>query len=109
MDPWYQFSAAVEEFNMIQQKRVAGLFWISVDESMSARKPRTQMRSTKYFISCLKAEATWKRALIACPITGILSRLEIQRGKQGMIDKKYNALLGVTAGFCIWACRRYNC
>jgi len=40
-DPWYQFSDAVEEFNEIRRKRVVGSLWISVDESMSAWKPRT--------------------------------------------------------------------
>jgi hypothetical protein len=26
----------------------------------------------------------------ACPITGVMTMMEIQRGKEGMKDKKYN-------------------
>jgi hypothetical protein len=52
-DPWYQFSDAVEEFNEIRRKRVVGSLWISVDESMSAWKPRA-------------AEASWNRVQIHC-------------------------------------------
>jgi hypothetical protein len=41
MDPWYQFSGAVDEFSLIHQKRVARSYWISANEPISAWKPRT--------------------------------------------------------------------
>ncbi len=34
----------------------------------------------------------------ACPITGIMTMMEIQRGKEGMKEKKYNRDLGATTG-----------
>ena len=40
-DPWYQFSGAIDEFNVIRQARVECSRWISADESMSAWRPRT--------------------------------------------------------------------
>jgi hypothetical protein len=39
-DPWYKFSAAIDEFNEIRKMRVKSSQWISCDESMSAWKPR---------------------------------------------------------------------
>jgi hypothetical protein len=81
-DPWYQFSGAVEEFNVIQRKRVAGSFWISVDESMSAWKPRTTdkggLSNISFILRKPKSLGT-KFKSSACPITGVLRFLEIQR------------------------------
>jgi hypothetical protein len=37
-DPWYQFSAAIEEFNQLHAMKVKTLRWISADESMPAWK-----------------------------------------------------------------------
>ncbi len=61
MDPWYQFSGAVDEFSLIHQKRVARSYWISANEPISAWKPRTTDKSgsTKYITCCLKAKPTW--------------------------------------------------
>jgi hypothetical protein len=39
-DVWYQFSAAVDEFNEIRSTLICGSRWISVDETMCAWKPR---------------------------------------------------------------------
>ncbi len=40
-DPWWQFSDAVEEFNLIRATKVTSSCWISVDETMCAWRPRT--------------------------------------------------------------------
>jgi hypothetical protein len=39
-DPWYKFSAAMDEFNEIRKMRVKTSQWICCDESMSTWKPR---------------------------------------------------------------------
>jgi len=39
-DPWYQFSLAIDEFNSICQSELVCSQWISIDETMSAWKPR---------------------------------------------------------------------
>ncbi len=39
-DVWYQFSAAIDEFNEIRSNLVCGSRWISIDETMYALKPR---------------------------------------------------------------------
>ena len=39
-DPWWQFSPAVEEFNEIRRDEIVACKWISVDEMMSAWRPR---------------------------------------------------------------------
>jgi hypothetical protein len=35
---------------------------------------------------------------IACPGTGVMTTIEIQRGKEGMKEKKYNGDIGTTIG-----------
>ncbi len=41
MDPWYQFSKAIDDFNEIRRSRVVCSQWIFADESMSAWRPQT--------------------------------------------------------------------
>jgi hypothetical protein len=40
LDPWYQFSPAIEEFNQLRAMKVNTSRWMTADESMSAWKPR---------------------------------------------------------------------
>jgi hypothetical protein len=40
-DIWWQFSGAVDEFNLIRTTKLTCSHWISVDESMCAWRPRT--------------------------------------------------------------------
>ena len=40
-DEWWKFQPAVDEFNWIRQNRVLFAFWMIVDETMSAWRPRT--------------------------------------------------------------------
>ena len=35
---------------------------------------------------------------VACPKTGVMLHLEIQRGKEGMKGSRHNASMGATAG-----------
>jgi hypothetical protein len=39
-DPWYELSAAVDEFNSIRRSKIVGSRWISVDETMCSWRPR---------------------------------------------------------------------
>lgn len=39
-DPWFKFSGAIEEFNEIRRNELCCSLWVSVDETMSAWKPR---------------------------------------------------------------------
>jgi len=39
-DVWYQFSAAIDEFNEIHSNLICGSRWILVDETMGAWKPK---------------------------------------------------------------------
>ncbi|MFO0446461.1 MAG: hypothetical protein ACK51L_02220 [bacterium] len=39
-DPWFRFSTAVDDFNEIRRTLFQGSRWISIDESMSAWRPR---------------------------------------------------------------------
>jgi hypothetical protein len=40
-EEWWRFQAAVDEFNEIRKTRVVSGFWMIVDETMSAWRPRT--------------------------------------------------------------------
>ncbi len=40
-DVWWQFSGAIDEFNLIRTTKLTCSHWISVDESMCAWRPRT--------------------------------------------------------------------
>ena len=39
-DEWCKFQPAVDEFNWIRSNRVLSAFWMIVDETMSAWRPR---------------------------------------------------------------------
>jgi hypothetical protein len=40
-DEWWRFQPAVDEFNDVRKMRIVSGFWMIVDESMSAWRPRT--------------------------------------------------------------------
>ena len=40
-DEWWRFQPAVDEFNDIRRIRILSAFWMIVDETMSAYRPRT--------------------------------------------------------------------
>ncbi len=40
--------------------------------------------------------------MAACPITGVMQRMEIQCGKEGMKNAQFNREMGATAGCTLW-------
>jgi hypothetical protein len=101
MDPWYKFSSAIDDFNMIRRTSIRFSKWKVADESMSAWRPRTTALGGLPNISFVvrKPEPLGTEfKTSACPTTGVMTMMEIQRGKEGMKDKKYNRELGATTG-----------
>ena len=45
-DPWWQFSGAVEEFNLIRSTKLICSPWITIDETMCAWEPRSKDHAT---------------------------------------------------------------
>ena len=76
--------------------------WIKVlDESMSAFKPRTTKTGGLPNISFIarKPEPLGTEfKTVCCALSGLMLHMEIQRGKAGMKDAKYNRSHGATAG-----------
>lgn len=100
-DPWYKFSSAIDDFNDIRRTSITTSRWKVADESMSAWRPRTTALGGLPNISFVvrKPEPLGTEfKTCACPITGIMTMMEIQRGKEGMKEKKYNKDLGATTG-----------
>ena len=101
VDPWNKFSAAIDEFNNIWRTSIRCSRWKVVDESMSAWRPRTTALGGLPNISFVvrKPEPLGTEfKTSACPITGVMTMMEIQRGKEGIKDKRYNRELGATTG-----------
>ncbi len=40
VDPWFQFSGAIDEFNEVREELISDFRWISADETMCAWRPR---------------------------------------------------------------------
>ena len=91
VDSWYKFSTEIIEFNNIWRTSISCPRWKVADESLSAWRPRTTALGRLRNISFV----VWKPEPLgtefktsACPITGVMTMMEIQRGKEGMKDKK---------------------
>jgi len=100
-DPWYKFSTAIDEFNTIRRTLLRFSRWKVADESMSAWRPRTTALGGLPNISFVvrKPEPLGTEfKTSACPVTGVMTMMEIQRGKEGMKEKRYNRELGATTG-----------
>jgi hypothetical protein len=126
-DPWWQFSGAVTEFNNNRLRLLKGAKVKAIDESMCAYRPRTTSTGGLPNISFIKRKPEplglylcfvftftyfstnifilfyflvllgTEFKVVACPKTGCLLHLEIQRGKAGMASQKYQQELGATA------------
>ena len=100
-DPWWQFAAAVDEFNEIRSQYILTSAERVLDESMSAYCPRTTrlggLPNLSYVFRKPEPLGTEFKSSV-CTVTKIMTHLEIQRGKYGMKDKEYNSSLGATAG-----------
>ena len=126
-DPWWQFVDAIDDFNDIRkvsnisffdcyllipfqllslfilflQTRVITSWTKIMDEAMSAFKPRTTKTGGLPNISFIQRKpeplgTEFKN--VCCPVTGVCSVLEIQRGKVANPYMKHNKELGATAG-----------
>jgi hypothetical protein len=101
VDPWYKSYTVIDEFNNIWRTSIICSRWKVADESMSAWRPRTTALGGLPNISFVvrKPEPLGTEfKTSACPITEVMTMMEIQRGKEGMKDKRYNRELGVTTG-----------
>lgn len=100
-DPWWQFAQAIDSFNEIRQKKLVKSPWVTIDESMSAWRPRTTALGGLPNISHIprKPEPLGSEfKCTACPVSGCMTALEIQRGKEGMKNREHNRQYGNTTG-----------
>jgi hypothetical protein len=99
-DPWNKFSTAIDEFNTIRWTLLRFSRWKVANESMSAWKPRTTalggLPDISFVVWQLSLGTEFKTS--ACPVTGVMTMKEIQMGKEGMKEKRYNRELGATMG-----------
>ena len=83
-EPWWVFLSVVKDFNNIRNDNVLSS-WIKVlDESMLAWRPHTSKNSDLPNISYIiqKPEPLGTEfKTVCCPVTGVMTHLEIQRGK----------------------------
>ena len=121
-DPWWEFSAAVKEFNQQRSDLITASKWKVEDESMSAWCPRKSKTGGlpnisyvirkpeplgKFFTCCCCSFTPLSNPFlfplgtefknIACCRIGCILALEIQRGKEGMRAQRHCATLGATA------------
>jgi hypothetical protein len=103
-DPWWRFAGAVDSFNKIRKEKLSKSQWAIIDESMSAWKPRTTKCGklpNVSFVPRMPSPLGTEFKCTACPLTGCMLALEIQRGKDGMREQEYNREYGNTAGCTI--------
>ena len=100
-DPWWKFASAVKDFNNIRKSLFMSSNVFGLDESMSAFRPQKTktggLPNITYVLRKPEDLGTeFKNG--CCTRTGVMTFLELQRGKNGMKDAKYNKELGATAG-----------
>ena len=83
-DPWWAFSSAISDFNEIRNSHITSSWVKSLDESMSAWRPRTSknggLPNISYIIRKPEPLGTEFKT-VCCPVSGVMIRMEIQRGK----------------------------
>lgn len=102
-DAWYMISWFVEEFNKNRRQTVAASRVLTIDETMTAWKPRSTKTGGLPHLSYVMRKLEplgleWK--VTRCTVTGIIMHLEIMRGKEGMKSSKYQSEYGATTA-CI--------
>ena len=105
-DPWWKFQSAVDNFNNIRKTMLLPSEVLCIDESMSAFRPQTTKTGDLPNISYVTRKPEnlgTEFKTCACPVTGILSFLEIQRGKGQMNGHKYFDKIGATASCALRA------
>ena len=99
-DPWAWFRRAVDDFNLSRKAVLQHGLVVTLDESMSAWKPRADKFGGLPNISFImrKPKPLGTEFKAACDATtGIMMHLEIQEGRDAMRQKTHAADLGVTS------------
>ena len=99
-DPWWRFIDGVEQFNLNRLTHLVSSNHISMDELMSAWRPRTTKTGGLPNITFIlrKPEPLGTEFKCAgCSAAKFMMFLEIQRGKEAMKLQRYNRELGATA------------
>jgi len=103
-DDWWIISHCIIEFNQNRKRQVSASFMKTMDESMSAFRPQTRATGNLPHLSFIlrKPENLGTEfKVVACPITGIILYLEIQKGREKMQQANYSNQCGVTAACVI--------
>ena len=99
-DPWWRYVGGVESFNLNRLKYIIQSNHISMDELMSAWRPRKTktggLPNITFILRKPEPLGTEKKCT-ACSACKVMLHMEIQRGKEGMKNEKYNRELGATA------------
>ncbi len=98
-DPWWQISSFIDEFKETRYKHVAASRWKIMDELMCAFVPRSAtggLPNLTFIIRKPEPLGTEMKC-VACPETGIMLGLEIQRGKMEMKKLEFHKKLGATS------------
>ena len=91
-DPWWMILDGINNFNSIRKSLLLYTPILVVDESMSAWHPKTTARGglpNIMYIACKPEPLGSEFKIIADRITGSFVSLEIQRGKDSMLQEKY--------------------
>ena len=100
-DPWYMILDMLDGFNENRKEWIAASATKTHDECMSAIRPRTTATSTLPNLSFInrKPEPLGSEFKATCGTkVGNILKLEVQRGKVGMVNAKYNKKYGATTG-----------
>jgi len=105
-------SQAINEFNMNRKRHVRASLVKTMDESMSAFRPQTRSTGNLPHLSYIMRKPEdlgTEFKVVACPVTGILLYLEIQKGCDAMRQADYSAELGGTAGCVVRLVEQSKC
>ena len=95
-DPWWKFAQAVEVFNEIRRELILPCEVVVVDESMSAFRPQTTatggLPKLTFIIRKPENLGTEFKTSV-CPMTGVMTFMEIQRGKEDMKTSQYTGTI----------------
>ena len=99
-DPWWRYVGGVENFNLTRLKYIVSSNHISMDELMSAWRPRKTKLGGLPNITHIARKPEplgTEKKCTACSSCKVMLHMEIQRGKDEMKKEKYNRELGATA------------
>lgn len=100
-DPWWRFAGFVDKFNANRKLNFLSSLLLTGDETMSAQRPRKTKTGGLPHLSYIfrKPEPLGTEFKnVACAATGVMTYLEIQRGKTPMRNAKYSKEYGGTGG-----------